>query len=173
MGAMRARAIVAASMLLALAAAGPGAAAQQAAAPQGAGSQASSAQRALLVRGADPVKGLPFFPPNAIPALEGAYSLGGGAKGPELAVWYTRESLILGGAWKRAEVGGLPAFVLARSEGNVVVLRSAQYYLFFELPSGGDSRWRAFIPAFDRKFLVFFENAASDAELSFPAYIDY
>jgi hypothetical protein len=32
---------------------------------------------------------------------------------------------------------------------------------------------RAFIPAFARKFLAFFNNAASEAELSFPAFVEY
>jgi hypothetical protein len=146
-----------------------------------------AARRAMLVRGADSVKGLPFFPPNAIAALAGAYSLSGPAspgaaaeppgKG-EAAVWYSRESLVFGLAWKRADASlgassGEAAYSLARDSGLVLALKVGKYALFFELPPGDDARSRAFVQAFDRKFRVFFESAASDAELSFPAYVDY
>jgi hypothetical protein len=139
----------------------------------------SSAQRAFLVRGAEPVKGLPFFAPNALPALSGAYSLRADApRGAELPVWYTRASLVLGSSWKRAEGFGPSALLLARPQGRVLVLRAERYYLFFELPAQGgtvrDEQGRqAFIRAFERKFGAFFDNAPTDAELSFPAYVDY
>lgn len=145
--------------------------------------QASSAQRALLVRGAASVRGLPFFPPNALTALAGAYSLAapaatGSAAPSEAAVWYTREALVLGGEWKKTDLGGTSAFTLARPTGRLLVVKTPRYYLFFELPQRGgqgtaDPRDLAFVRAFDRKFQVFFENAATDAELSFPAYVDY
>ena len=139
-------------------------------------------RRAFLARGADAVKGLPFFPTNAIPALSGVYRLGGGPPGGaapkdgEVSVWYTREPLILKSSWKRIEFAGFDAFALARPRGNVLVLKGASYHLFFELPAGAatdDPGRRAFVKAFERKFSVFFENAASDTELSFPAYVDY
>jgi hypothetical protein len=73
------------------------------------------------------------------------------------------------------------AYVLSASGGDVLALRSGgRYTLFFrpEKAAGttarlGDERMKAFIKAFSRKFLAFFENAASDAELSFPAFVDY
>jgi hypothetical protein len=144
-------------------------------------------RRAMLVRGADSVKGLPFFPPNAIAALAGAYSLAGPASPGSAAlppgkggaaVWYSRESLVFGPAWKRADASlgaspGEAAYSLARDSGLVLALKVGKYALFFELPPGDDARSRSFVQAFDRKFRVFFESAASDAELSFPAYVDY
>jgi len=161
-----------------------------AATPQG--SAGTAARRALLERGADPIKGLPFFSPNAIAALSGAYDLGASAaakaavspiaasrpapNAPMVGVWYTREDLVIGSAWKRAAVGGASGYALSRSQGIVLALRGQGYSLFFELPSGeaaDDPAALAFIKAFDRKFLAFFENAATDAELSFPAYVDY
>jgi hypothetical protein len=176
-------------LLLALAAAGAG----QALAAQGtaAAQVAAGAQRAFLVRGAASVRGLPFFSANALAALVGAYSLGGAAGAtapggaaapaqgvappePELLVWYTREALVLGGSWKQAASYGGAAFALERPQGPVIVMKAAAYYLFFDLPQAAAERdRRAFIRAFDRKFLAFFENARSDAELSFPAYVDY
>jgi hypothetical protein len=151
----------------------------------GALGQISSSGRALLVRGADPVRGLPFFAPNALPGLIGAYSMGGPASqtkvppaAPELSIWYTREPLVLGSSWRRDETYGSGAFLLARPQDQVLVLKAPGYYLFFELTdlSGAapsDQGRRAFIRAFVRKFSAFFQSAASDAELSFPAYVDY
>lgn len=165
--------------------------------------QASPAQvgprRAILARGADPVKGLPFFSPNAIAALAGAYGLGGAAAASPavppsasasggsgaataaasaaVAVWFTRESLALGPEWKRLELGPYRAYELGSLDGSVVVLRADRYSLFFRAepayPPLSEAEARAFMQAFARKFLAFFENAASDAELSFPAFVDY
>jgi hypothetical protein len=156
--------------------------------------EASAPHRALLLQGADAVKGLPFFPPNAIAALSGVYSLdrpaspGAAAASPgdaaappaskagsSVAVWYTRETLVFAPAWKRVDLGGLPgdvAYSLAEGTGIVLALKAGTYVLFFEL-SSGDPSFAAFAKAFERKFQAFFENAASDAELSFPAYVDY
>jgi hypothetical protein len=155
---------------------------------------AAGAQRAILVDGAFAVKGLPFFPPNALSALTGRYrpdsgqgsvpstarsspaSPGSGSKADAISVWYTRETLVMDGSWRRTETGGAESYVLARPQGPVIVQKSARFYLFFEFPAGASPEDRSllsFISAFDRKFLVFFSNAATDAELSFPAYVDY
>jgi hypothetical protein len=146
--------------------------------------------RALLSQGADRVKGLPFFSPNAIESLSGAYELGhaasqsasiGGASPavPRLAVWYTRETVVLDSAWKSFDLGEGRAYVLPESGGEVLALRGGLYTLFFKpdattgAPLLDDEKTKSFIKAFSRKFLSFFENAASDAELSFPAFVDY
>jgi hypothetical protein len=149
---------------------------------------AAAPRRAVLLRGADAVKGLPFFPPNAIAALSGAYvpnrpapaggsSAAGAAPGlPETAVWYSREFLVLSPAWKRVDSlsVGFPdeaAYALARGSLTILAIRAPKYTLFFELSDEGGGR--EFARAFDRKFRSFFDNAAGDAELSFPAYVDY
>ncbi len=156
--------------LFALAASVAARAGAQARAPESPG-------RAILVRGADPIRGLPFFPPNALSALVGVYAPEGTADTPdETKVWFTHETLVLGAAWERTNLGGPEAYLLARPQGAVLALKSAQYYLFFELPAGAapdDQSRLSFIRAFDRKFQAFFTNATTDAELSFPAYVDY
>ena len=136
--------------------------------------------RALLLRGADPVKGLPFFAPNALAALSGAYVLGGSppagatTKEPEILVWYTSETLVLPASWKKAAFFGPTAFALARPQGSVLVLKGSLDYLFFDYPSTLDeAAVRTFVSAFERKFRVFLQNAATASELSFPAYVDY
>ena len=163
------------------------------AAAQAAGSQGTAARRALLSRGADSVKGLPFFPPNALSALVGSYALAGLssklATGPaaapfsaavwglaEARVWYTRESLVLGSAWRRTDLGGRLAYSLAQAQRQVLLLREEGYYLFFEFSrdlESEDPRRGAFALAFERKFQAFFQNASGDAELSFPAFVEF
>jgi len=142
----------------------------------------TQARRAFLVRGPAPVKGLPFFAPNVLPGLAGEYSLVeprvGEAGAAEFPVWYTRASIVLASTWKRAEAYGPGAFLLGRGPASVLLIRTSRCSLFFELPPSAapdapDSRQRAFIGAFVKKFTVFFDNAATDAELSFPAYVDY
>jgi hypothetical protein len=168
----RALALVA-SALACLAIAAGTAGAQAAAAP--------AARRALLVRGAVPARGLPFFPPNAISCLSGAYSLAsdpgklpGGEKAREVGVWYTREALVLTAAWKKAPAFGAGAMSLARDRALVLVLKDPRYYLLFDFPQALDeATMGAFALAFGRKFQAFLENAATEAELSFPAFVDY
>lgn len=160
--------------------------------PAQTGSATAVAQRAILVDGAFAVKGLPFFPPNALSALTGTYRTDSGqgsvpstaqssraspgSKADDISVWFTRETLVMDGSWRQTETGGSASYVLARPQGPVIVQKSARFYLFFEFPAGvspDDRRGLSFISAFDRKFLVFFANAATDEELSFPAYVDY
>jgi hypothetical protein len=137
----------------------------------------ATTSRAFLVIGADRVLGLPFFSPNAIQALTGAYALA--PNSPTLTLWYTREAVVLDSTWKSFDLGEGRAYVLPESGGEVLALRADRYTLFFEPDTAAgaagldDERTKAFIRAFSRKFLSFFENAASDAELSFPAFVDY
>jgi len=61
---------------------------------------------------------------------------------------------------------------LARDGGPVIALAGPGYSLFFELPEDTPA-FRSFLAAFERRFAFFFEGAPTDAELSFPAYLDY
>lgn len=140
----------------------------------------SASRRAYLILGADRIKGLPFFSPNAIPALSGAYELGAAPTvpgAPTLELWYTRETVVLGPAWKSFGAVGGRAYLLSSGGAGVLALRADRYTLFFRAAEGSlrldDARAASFVEAFSRKFLSFFENASSDAELSFPAFVDY
>lgn len=129
--------------------------------------------RALLLSGPEPRKGLPFFPPNVIPALYGEYLVDTG----RIPVFSTREPLALSGSW-HAVLGpgwpatGIRAYRLAREGGVVLLLRTAKYSLFLLLPPDLEA-YRAFSLALERRFSFFFDNAADDAELSFPASVDF
>jgi hypothetical protein len=145
--------------------------------------QAGSGPRAVLAAGTFALRGLPFFSPNAIPCLKGEYALSpGGATAPPAAetgiipgeripVWFTREPLIFGAEWKRSSLGGYAARSLSRPAGQALALVSERYVLVFEIPSD-DAAFRSIALAIANRFAVFFANAPTDAELSFPAFVD-
>ena len=175
------------SLVAVLALLGPCGLAAQAAGPSSGSSSAASGSGSLgsgaavaadtvrsparLLSGPAALRGLPFFAPNAIRVLRGEYDLG-----PfRVTLWYTREALVFGEAWKAQPSGrGGPAksWLLERSEGPVLAVSGAGYSLFVELPRDSASL-RRFASALDEKFRVFFLNAPTDAELSFPAFVDF
>jgi hypothetical protein len=137
----------------------------------GSGQAAAPVSPARLLRGPDAVRGLPFFGPNAIAALRGEYDLGVG----HALVWSCRGAVVLGAAWKaaQAEAGSSSRpFLLAGAERTVFALVADRYVLFVELPADLPAT-RRFAFALDRDFHTFFENAPTDAELSFPAFVEY
>ena len=126
---------------------------------------------ARLLSGPAALRGLPFFAPNAIRVLRGDYDLG-----PlRVAVWYTREALVFGEAWKSqpsGRGGAAKSWLLERSAGPVLAIAEPGYCLFVEL-SQDSASLRRFAWSLDEKFRVFFLNAPTDAELSFPAFVDF
>ncbi|HOX48185.1 MAG TPA: hypothetical protein PLG14_03285, partial [Spirochaetales bacterium] len=119
--------------------------------------------RALLLRGPEPRKGLPFFSPNAIPALVGEYEVSKSL----VRVWSSRSPLSFGKSWESIPIklpASLRALRLARDGGPVIALAGPDYSLFFELPADTPA-FRSFLAAFERRFAFFFEGAPTDAEL--------
>ena len=149
----------------------PGVAGLNPAAPAPAGVAEAIRSPARLLSGPAALRGLPFFTPNAIRVLRGEYDLG-----PlRVAVWYTREALVFGEAWKvqpAGRGGSAKSWLLERSAGPVLAIAEPGYSLFVELPLDSASL-RRFAWALDEKFRVFFLNAPTDAELSFPAFVDF
>jgi hypothetical protein len=146
----------------------------QAAAGRG-GPAAAKPQPARLESGPESVKGLPFFGQNAIAALAGRYSVG---EDP-VRVYCCRGEVFFGPEWSplpASDSAGLPAglrcLVRDREANPVLALRAARYTLFIELPRYSQALLR-FSFAFADKFAPFFSNADTDAELSFPAFIDF
>lgn len=125
---------------------------------------------ARLIKGPYPVKGLPFFETNALPALQGEYSLGQGS----CRVWSCRAGLVFGGDWKaqgRPEAGQPALRILGRPASFVLALSGEGYTLFFEAPADSPLL-RSFAYAMEKRFRGFFAGAPTDAELSFPAFVD-
>ncbi|HTX71551.1 MAG TPA: hypothetical protein VMC79_01885 [Rectinemataceae bacterium] len=144
--------------------------------------------RAILARGTYAFRGLPYFPPNAVPGLAGEYAFMPGAASAappgaasaqppgavlHLRVWYTRESLLFGDGWKRGSLGGYVGYELQPEAGGVIFLAlvATGHELFFEFPSDSPAL-RSFALALETKFSQFFAQSADDTELSFPAYVD-
>ncbi len=149
-------------LALGLGPASPGAAAPGAPSPQ--------AAIARLIKGPYPAKGLPFFETNALPALQGEYSLAQGS----CRVWSCRAPLVFGGEWKsqgRAEAGQAALRLLSTPSSVVLALSGDGYTLFFEAPSDSPTL-RTFAYAMEKRFRGFFAAAPTDAELSFPAFVD-
>jgi hypothetical protein len=160
------------------------------AAAQAAGNPAVK-KTAVLLRGTYPLRGLPFFGPNAIQSLYGEYHLGIEArdaaaaaraviedeekhKASRVAVWYTREPLVISAEdWKPTASSALRVLAQPdRPSGSVLFVKGGGYSLFFECNTD-NAELRSFALALNRKFAVFFNNASSDAELSFPALVEY
>jgi|GEM_PF-6606001 len=139
--------------------------------------------RALLVRGTYAFRGLPHFPPNAVPGLAGEYLLAAPPVGPDsaaagtadlsLRVWYTREPLVFGDRWKSGKLGPYTSYELRPDATSMLFLAIASdgHELFLELPRDLPEL-RSFAVALERKFDQFFVGASSDADLSFPAFVD-
>ncbi len=153
------------SLVVLLAMATGGARAQT---PPPASSKPASAR---LLKGPTAVRGLPFFGQNAIAALSGEYAVGQ----RRVKVWSCRSPVFYSPAWKPTQTdlgASTRAFLLARPEGPVLAFSAGSFTLFVELPADSPSL-RRFSVALERRFAVFFVNAASDAELSFPAFVEY
>lgn len=137
--------------------------------------QAAKPRTARLESGPEAVKGLPFFSPNAIAALRGRYSVGA----ESAQVYSCRAEVFLGPEWSPLTApdssglgSGLRCFVRDREAAPVLAIRAARYTLFIGLPRYAPELL-IFSFALAEKFSPFFSNAATDAELSFPAFIDF
>ncbi|MDA8426524.1 MAG: hypothetical protein M0Z80_10360, partial [Treponema sp.] len=146
--------------------------------------------RAMLVRGPLAFRGLPFFAPNALPGLSGVYALAAPAvPGPAGAasgdggpasrtlparVWFTRQQLYFGAGWTRGASGRYTVYSSTGGASGTVVLAfsTARYELLVELPRD-DAGLRRFASALADSFELFFSEAATDADISFPAFVDY
>ncbi|HUW42579.1 MAG TPA: hypothetical protein VMV90_16365 [Rectinemataceae bacterium] len=148
--------------------------------------------RAILVSGPLAFRGLPFFSPNALSGLVGEYALAPpavGAQGPAAAgsgggvpvlrtltarVWFTHEPLYFGARWTRGALGRYTVYSSTDQVTSSVILAftSDRYELLVELPSG-TTAFHRFAMALADRFALFFSESATDADISFPAFVDY
>jgi hypothetical protein len=124
--------------------------------------------RAILARGPIPVNGIPYFPPNALPALEGEYRF----REATVDVFFTREILYFPAAWSKARYGEASVFELKSGGRVVVAYRDASgYYLILDFPP--NAAWASrFLAAFRSRFEFFRRSAKTEADLSFPAVVE-
>jgi hypothetical protein len=129
--------------------------------------------RAVLVSGPLPAAGIPWFPPNALPAITGRYRLGK----ETIGVFFTREILYFTPEWLansyddlkvRERVMPLPG----AGERMVAAWRDEKgFIILLDFPRESD--WKAaFIRIFRTRFSFFLQSIKSDDELSFPAILD-
>ncbi|MFH2116179.1 MAG: hypothetical protein ABIJ86_16890 [Spirochaetota bacterium] len=133
--------------------------------------------QAVLIRGSESVRGIAGFGRNAIPALFGEYAFAvTGGETQVLAVWFTREVLVLDEAWSALTCPGLPTgFVLAQSrpsgdDSPVLVASAADYRIVIRLPPGFGNPCR-FTAVLIERFIFFIRNAVREEDISFPAFL--
>jgi hypothetical protein len=131
-------------------------------------STANGENRAILVRGSIPITGIPYFPPNALPALEGEYRF----RSATVQVFFTREILYFPVEWTKARYGEASVYELKAGERVVAAYRDPSgFYLILDFPPNADWISR-FFTAFRSRFEFFRQSAKTDADLSFPAVVE-
>ena len=143
--------------------------------PTAAGAQAgqvagAQAEQAVLERGPQPVRGIPFFPPNVLQAWRGEYLAGKS----RIVVYFTREALVLPGGWQPAPCGQDALRRVAGEEEPVfcyVEPGEAGFGLFVSFESELFP-WCAWTQVFLQRlrYLLAFTPAS---EASFPAVFEY
>ncbi|MBN1520457.1 MAG: hypothetical protein JW923_10260 [Spirochaetales bacterium] len=126
---------------------------------------------AVLMSGAEAVKGLPFLERNSLPGLGATYAVPGADALAE--VWYGPDPVMLPDGFLRVPCPGLGAGWTAYSPGDGAsfVLRApAGYYLYVRWPAGPGAC--PFLAALAERFEWFRSRAAVSGGLSFPATLD-
>ncbi len=137
---------------------------------------------AVLVSGAERVKGLPCLERNAIAALAGEYAFlpAGSAEGAEplrVSVWFTREPVVLPADWaepgcKVKPTGFSLAASPADSDGSSYwSLDAGSHRLFARVPGGMADPCR-FAKVLAERFSFFYRYAERPEDVSFPATLE-
>jgi len=164
---LKLRLVVVAVLLLIRAASGPEAAAQE----QPAG--------AVLLSGPIPVKGIPVYTPNRIPAFRGIYSLGGdqavdsGEQPRTLTVLFTRQRLFIPEQWVPRRCGALRLYAVSDYETFALCYQDERgFYLFFLFPEAEEpGGWCAFTDRFIERFSFLYNFVDSETDIPFPAIL--
>jgi len=126
--------------------------------------------RAILLRGPRAVKEIPFLPPNLLPALCAAYSLGG----EQVSVLFSAEALVLPREWRSLRCGALRLAEVPVDSGFTVCLAESTggpLFLFFSFPRP-DLDWCLFVTAFRERFLYLRGFQGGEGEVPFPAVLE-
>jgi len=144
---------------------------------------------AVLLNGPTPVKGIPVYGPNDLPAFRGVYSLGGaeieGAKTEGagtgeavenariLTVLYTRQDLLVPQTWTSRRCGAWRLYQVPDYETFTLCYRDARgFFLFFFFPEIREpAYWCGFIDPFINRFLFLLNFLSSEADVPFPAIL--
>jgi len=140
----------------------------------------------VLLSGPTPVKGIPVYGPNRIPAYRGVYQIDSGEKpgGEEaaedssgarmLSVLYTRQDLLVLQTWSRRSCGGRRLFQIPDYETFALCYRDERgFFLFFFFPDFQEpDYWCGFTDPFIQRFLFLSNFVSSQADVPFPAILE-
>jgi hypothetical protein len=154
--------------------------------------------RAVLLSGPTPVKGIPVYPPNRIPSFEGVYALevdqgadqetgrketsggsgleeeaGQEAQAPRLTVLFSRQDLLVPRTWTARRCGIRQLYQVRDHETFALCYHSERgFYLFFLFPETEEpAYWCAFSEALIERFLFLLNFVKSDTAVPFPAIL--
>ena len=132
--------------------------------------------RAVLLSGPTPVKGIPVYTPNRIPAYRGEYSLEaeqGTTEERILKVLYTRQDLLISQNWNSRRCGVWRLYQISDYETFTLCYRSDQgFFLFFFFPETEEpAYWCDFTDPFIERFLFLFNFVDSEKDVPFPAIL--
>jgi hypothetical protein len=126
--------------------------------------------RAVLLRGPHAVKGIPFLPPNLLPAFQGDYAFGE----QEASVLLSTQALVLPREWRSLRCGALRVAEVPVDIGRTVCLAEAgeePLFVFFSFQDPG-VEWCGFVRAFRERFQYLRSFVRSDVEVPFPAFLE-
>jgi hypothetical protein len=131
---------------------------------------------AVLLSGPTPVKGIPVYTPNRIPAYRGEYSLEGAQRAMDertVRVLYTRQDLLIPPAWSSRRCGVWRLYQISDYETFTLCYRDDRgFYLFFFFPEVEEpGYWCGFADPFVERFLFLFNFVESEEDVPFPAIL--
>ena len=141
------------------------------AAAAAAAGQSGQPGQAILQRGPLPARGIPFFPPNLLPAFRGEYLADEG----RVVVYFTREQVVLPSGWRGVRCAQAPLVRVANEEVFTLCFvesGEAGYVLFFSFQSESFP-WCAWAEAFLQRFRYLLAFTQSSSEVPFPAIFEY
>lgn len=152
-----------------------------------AGGAGQPAFRAVLVRGAEAVKGLPGFGTNALPGLAGEYRIDlPSPRTGSFRVWMSAEWLYFAPAdWVRTRVGGKDAYESRGAEAGRLVVFDRPFTLAGQgadprswsvlviIPTGADAgETDLFVDLLLGRLAYFLGVARAPSDASFPAVLE-
>ena len=131
---------------------------------------------AVLLSGPTPVKGIPVYTPNRIPAYRGEYSLEGaqGSTGERtVRVLYTRRDLLIPQTWSPRRCSAWSLYQIPDYETFTLCYRNDQgFFLFFFFPEIEEpGYWCDFTDPFVERFLFLFNFVEKENDVPFPAIL--
>lgn len=154
--------------------------------------------RAVLLSGPTPVKGIPVYAPNRIPCFQGVYVLeaeegagweagreepaerpmqvqgiGGEAAAAHLRVLFSRQDLLVPRSWAVQRCGTRQLYRVVDHETFALCYYNERgFYLFFLFPDAEPpAYWCTFVDALIERFLYLLNFVKGDDSVPFPAVL--